>query len=151
MSGLDPTPLFVDTGPFYARFDENDAHHEHATSIFRDIRNGTLLYRPVYTSRYVLAEATRLLVQRVGHDAATTALRAIRGSDLFRVLEVDDDRFDRACDQFEQYDDHTISLVDHLSGVLAESRDTAHVFTFDPDDFETIGLTPIPRALGVDG
>jgi len=150
MSGIEPTPLFVDTGPFYARFDDDDAHHEIAADIFQDIRNGTLLYRPVYTSRYILAETTRLLVQRVGHDAATTALTAIRESDVFTVLDVDEDRFDQACDQFEQYDDQTITLVDHLSGVLAESRETSHVFTFDPDDFETIGLTPIPRALDVD-
>jgi predicted nucleic acid-binding protein len=68
MSGVEPTPLFVDTGPFYARFDRDDGLHDRATELFERIRTGDLLYRPVYTSRYVLAETTRLLVQRVSHE-----------------------------------------------------------------------------------
>jgi len=62
MSGIEPTPLFVDTGPFYACFDSDDALHDQTVEFFERIRTGDLLYRPVYTSRYVLAETTRLLV-----------------------------------------------------------------------------------------
>lgn len=148
MSGLEPTPLFVDTGPFYARFDDDDAHHDRTISLFEQIRTGEPLYRPVYTSRYILAETTRLLLYRVSHEAALTALTAIRRGELFTVLDVDDDRFERACEQFEQYDDQEITLVDHLSGVLAEERDVTHVFTFDPDDFRTLGFTAVPGDTG---
>jgi hypothetical protein len=44
---------------------------------------------------------------------------------LFTVLDVDEDQFEAACNQFVQYDDQTITLVDHLSGVLADSKDTS--------------------------
>ncbi len=90
MSGIDSTPLFVDTGPFYARFDADDSLHDRSIEFFERIRTGDLLYRPVYTSRYVLAETTRLLVQRVSHEAARTALSAIRNGELFTVLVADE-------------------------------------------------------------
>lgn len=148
MNGIEPTPLFVDTGPFYARFDTDDAQHDRTTSLFEGIRTGDHLYRPVYTSRYILAETTRLLLYNVSHAAATTALTTIRQSELFTILDVDHERFERACGQFKQYDDQAITLVDHLSGVLAEARDVTHVFTFDPDDFRTLGFTAVPGDTG---
>lgn len=40
MSGIDPTPLFVDTGPFYARFDDADAHHDRTIRLFEQMRTG---------------------------------------------------------------------------------------------------------------
>lgn len=144
MSGIEPQPMFVDTGPLYARFDRDDALHERTVELFERIRTGDLLYRPVHTSRYVLAETTRLLVQRVSHEAASTALGAIRAGVLFTVLDVDEDQFEAACNQFVQYDDQTITLVDHLSGVLADSKDASHVFTFDTDDFQTLGFDTVP-------
>jgi predicted nucleic acid-binding protein len=109
MSGIEPTPLFVDTGPFYARFDGDDGFHDRASELFKRIRTGDLLYRPVYTSRYVLAETTRLLVQRVSHEAASTALSAIRNGELFTVLTADEDRFGdclRAVRTVRRPDDH---------------------------------------------
>lgn len=148
MTGIEPTPLFVDTGPFYARFDTDDEHHERTARIFEGIRTGDHLYRPVYTSRYVLAETTRLLLQNVSHEAAITALNAIRQGELFTVLTVNDDLFERACEQFEGYDDQEITLVDHLSGILAEEQDVTHVFTYDPDDFRTLGFTALPGDTG---
>lgn len=77
-----------------------------------------------------------------------TALRAIRQGELFTVLAVDTERFEFACEQFERHDDQTITLVGHLSGVLADSRDVPHVFTFDPDDFRILGFTAVPGDTG---
>ena len=48
MSGPEPTPLFVDTGAFYARADEDDKHHETVKRVFNGIRTGDPAYRPVY-------------------------------------------------------------------------------------------------------
>lgn len=148
MSGIEPRPLFVDTGPLYARFDTDDEHHDRTVNLFQGIRTGDPLYRPVYTSRYILAETTRLLLYHVSHEAASTALTATRHSELFTVLAVDDDRFARACEQFQQYDDQEITLVDHLSGILAEAHDVTHVFTYDLDDFRTLGFTAVPGDTG---
>ncbi len=40
MSGTGATPLFIDTGAFYARADTDDTHHEDAIRLFSGIRTG---------------------------------------------------------------------------------------------------------------
>lgn len=142
------TPLFVDTGAFYARFITDDENHGRAMETFEAIRTGSLQYRPLFTSRYVLSEVTRLLLHYGGHDAAVRALAAIRESDTFTVLPVAEQVFDNACGQFERYDDQEISLTDHVSATVAEEYDVECVFSFD-DDFRTLGFTCVPRDVRV--
>lgn len=143
------TPLFVDTGALYARVDEDDADHERARNVFRAIRQGGLPFRPLYTSGFVLVELAGLIQQRRDTPTAADQVRRVRESPSITVLHVEGDVLDRACEEFDRYDDHDVSLVDHSSAVLAELEGIDHVFTFDPDDFETLGLTPVPRGIEV--
>lgn len=147
MSGT-PTPLFIDTGGFYARVDDDDAHHEQATAVFEAIATGA--YGPVFTSRYVLAELATLILYKVSHREAATALSEIRDSATINLLPVDPNTFDETCEQFEQYDDQEISFIDHLGGVLAANHDIQHVFAFD-GDFATLGFTRVPVDTGIVG
>ncbi|WP_202932762.1 type II toxin-antitoxin system VapC family toxin [Halorussus salinus] len=143
-----PTPLFVDTGAFFAWRYDRATRHERAREVFDAIRTGDLLYRPLYTSRSVLSELTTLLLRKAGHAAALDTLTTIRESESFIVLPVDEPAFAAACDEFARYDDQQISFVDHTSSVLADGRDVEHVFAFD-DDFRTLGFTLVPQ--DVDG
>lgn len=147
------TPLFIDTGAFIAWYDGDDEHHQRATAVFQGIRSGDPPYRPLYTSRYVLSElSTRLQrAPNVGHSGAVDALHTIRGSSGFNILRLQDGAFDRTCDQFARYDDRQISFVDHTSGVLAADHDIDRIFTFDPDDFRTLGFTAVPDDTGDTG
>jgi predicted nucleic acid-binding protein len=88
------------------------------------------------------------MVRKVNHEDAVRVLNTIRTSESFTVLALDDDLFERACQQFETYDDQTISFVDHTSAVLATAHDVDHVFTFDTTDFSTLGFTVVPRDTG---
>jgi predicted nucleic acid-binding protein len=142
------TPLFVDTGAFYARLDESDAHHQRAQAIFDAIKSDDLPYRPLYTTSYVLTELVTLALARADYTHAATALRRIRASELVTVLHPDAETFARVAETFYRYDDQQISLVDHATGVLARELDADHVFAFDPDDFRTIGLTAVPDDTG---
>lgn len=148
MSSPGATPLFIDTGAFYARFKPDDDNHDRATAIFDGIQSGTYTYRPLYTSRYVLSELTTLMLRWVGHADAVRALTTIRESESFTVLPVDAGVFDRTCEQFAQYDDQQISFVDHTSGILGQEHDIEYAFTFDPDDFRTLGFTVVPGDTG---
>lgn len=148
MSGPGATPLFVDTAAFLARFKPDDQNHDAAVELFDWIRHGEYVYRPLYTSRYVLSELATLLVRKAGHADAVRVLETIRDSSSFTVLTLDEGLFDRVCEQFAAYDDHEISLVDHTSAVLADDRDIEHVFTFDSTDFSTLGFTVVPRESG---
>ena len=143
MSDPGAHPLFVDTGAFYARADEDDTHHETATEVFDRIRTGALPYRPLYTTQAVLSELATLCLYKLGHERAVAALRAVRASESFNVLPVDRSTFATAADQFAAYDDQEISFVDHTTAVLAAERDVDHVLAFD-GDFRTLGFTVVP-------
>jgi predicted nucleic acid-binding protein len=142
------TPLFVDTGAFYARFVETAQRHDRATAVFEAIGE-TAVYRPLYTSTYVLDELATLVLSHRDHESATAALDRVRQSPT-TVVHPDRTDFDRTCEQFARYDDHDISFTDHLTGVLAAERDVEHVFTFDPDHFRTLGFTAVPDDTGDD-
>ena len=143
MSAGRPVPLFVDTGGFYAAYVEDDENHERADAVFDAIRAGDR-YGPVFTSRYVLAELATVILYRKSHRRAVSTLEEIRSSETVNVLPVDGTTFDAAHDRFVQYDDQRIAFFDHLGGALADEYGIEHVFTFDPDDFRTLGFTVVP-------
>lgn len=145
MSGPGSTPIFVDTGAFYARADEDDRHHRVATGLFDAIRSGESTYRPIYTSRAVLSELATLTLYKLGHEDAVRALTAIRESKSINVVPVDEPVFEAAMEQFGEYDDQQISFVDHTTSILADERGVEHVFAFD-DDFRTLGFSLVPAA-----
>jgi len=150
VSGTDDpgaTPLFVDTGAFYARFVEGSQRHDRATAVFEAIGAGDVVYRPLYTSTYVLDELATLVLSHREHDAAATAVERVRQSPT-TVVHPDEADFEATCEQFARYDDRAISFTDHMSGVLAAERDIEHVFTFDSDHFRTLGFTAVPDDTG---
>jgi predicted nucleic acid-binding protein len=148
MNSPGATPIFVDTGAFYARADEDDKHHETATRIFENIRSGGVAYRPIFTSQSVLAELATLALYKLGHKAAVRALSAIRDSESINVVPVGRATFETAAEQFEDYDDQEISFVDHTTSILADERDIEHVFAFD-SDFQTLGFTLVPEDINL--
>lgn len=147
MSGV-PDSLFIDTGAFFAQFNERAAEHDRAQAVFQGIRSGELGYDPLFTSRYVLSELATLMRRKVGLTPAVTALDTIREAASLNVLPIGNETFDRTCEQFARYDDQQISFVDHSSGVLADKHDIKHIFTFDPDDFRSLGFIAIPDDIG---
>lgn len=147
MSESAATPLFVDTGAFYARFDGSAARHERADAMFEGIGTGDYPYRPVYTSSYVLDELATLVLSHRTHADAVAALNRVLDSSVV-VLHPDETDFRRAREQFTRYDEQDISFTDQMSGVLASERDIEHVFTFDSDHFRTLGFTVVPDDTG---
>lgn len=143
MSGVGKQPLFVDTGAFYARIDEDDENHERAVEMFNRIRSGTVGFEPVYTSQAVLSELATLALYRLSHEQAVSVLDAVDSSATFNVLDASRVEFATAREQFRQYDDQEISFADHLTGVFADRYGVDYVFGFD-SDFETLGLSLIP-------
>lgn len=140
--------MFVDTGAFYARADEDDAHHDASFRLFRGIRTGELAYRPIYTSQAVLSEFATLALYKLGHSDAVRALTAIRDSDSINVVPIGRSVFAAAAVQFNDYDDQQISFVDHTTSVLADELDIEHIVAFD-SDFRTLEFTLVPADVSV--
>ena len=140
------TPLVIDTGAFFARFDGRAHQHTRAADLFERIayNDTTPVYRPLYTSSWVLDELATLTLSRRGHAAAVTALDQIRNSAVTTVHPSEED-FEEVYDQFVSYDDQTSSFTDHMLVHLAHEVNATHVFTFDSEDFRPFGLTTIPE------
>lgn len=136
-------PLFIDTNAFVAAFTADDRRHDLAAEVFDGVRQGTLPYGPVFTSRYVLSETATTILVGVGHREAVDALETIRSSSTVNLLDVTPSVFASTAGQFAEYDDQTISFIDHMNSVLAREYDIEHIFAFD-DDFATLGLTRVP-------
>jgi predicted nucleic acid-binding protein len=143
-----PVPLFIDTGAFFARFNERAAEHDRARAVFQGIRDGELHYGPLVTSRYVLSEFATLMRRKVGHPPAVNALEMIRSAESINVLPLGNDAFDLTCERFARFDARQISFVDHSSGVLADHYNIEHILTFDTGDFHTLGFIVVPADTG---
>lgn len=148
MSGPGSTPLFVDTGAFFAHFVENSTRHERARAVMDAIRDGELRFRPIYTTGYVLSELTTLLLRKKGHETAKDTLQRIRESPVVTVLHPDESQFEAVCSEFGRFDDQQISFVDHMTGVLAGDVGAEHIFAFD-SDFRTIGFSLVPGDITI--
>jgi predicted nucleic acid-binding protein len=140
MSGPGTTPLFVDTGAFFAHFVENSPHHERARAVMDAIRAGDLRFRPIYTTGYVLSELTTLILRKKSHEKAMDTLNRIRETPVVTVIHPDESQFESICDEFERFDNQQISFVDHTTGTLATEFDAEHIFAFD-SDFRTLGFS----------
>ncbi len=147
-SAVQRSPAIVDTGMFFAYYYEPAEQHTRARETLDSIVDGDLPFGPLFTTQAVLSELATLLLRKSTHDEALRAVTEIRSSESFNHLIIDRITFDTALDQFEQYDDQTISFVDHTTAVLAAERDIDHVLGFDRD-FQTLGFTRVPVDTGL--
>ena len=141
-------PLFIDTGAFFARFNNRDAHHESATAVFSAISNGDLAYRSLYTSGYVLSELATLMERKTGNHADAVEALNRANSPSVKVLHPNAEIFADTCREFERFYDQEITFVDHTSAVLARKIGTEYIFAYDKTDFRTLGLTVVPGDTG---
>lgn len=137
------TPLFVDTNVLVAYFYQRAAKHEEVRDVIGAIGSGELPYYPLVTNQYVLDEVVTLLLSRADTRVAHEALDRTLAEPTFRVLDVEPTLADRAVEQFREYDDHAISLTDHVIAEQADEHGIDHLFTYD-GDFRTLGFTVIP-------
>ena len=120
--------ILIDTGPFVALFDRQDAKHEKCKETLKAIQE------PLCTTIPVLTEAFHLLTpDSIGADR----LRDFILDGGLTVWFMNHDAVVRAFELMEQYRDHPMDLADASLIVAAESLRTTKVFTLDRTDFRT--------------
>ncbi len=133
---------FTDSSAFYALTDRDDANHEAALTIARELgrQRWTL-----YTTNVVLIEQHALHLSRLGRDTALQSLLLIDQSDI-RVVRVtlQDERGAREI--LTRYTDKAWSLADATSFVVMERLGIRYAFTFD-SDFAQYGFTVLAPDL----
>jgi predicted nucleic acid-binding protein len=118
--------ILVDTGPFVALFDPQDAHHARCKDILRSLRD------PLCTTVPVLTEAFHLLAP---DSVGAVRLREFVMEGGVTVWFLDAAGVQRAFELMEQYTDRPLDLADASLIVAAEVLGTTKVFTIDRPDF----------------
>ena len=133
--------ILVDTGPFVALFDPQDAEHGRCREILSTIRHTLFTTIPVLTETFHL-----LTPNSIGADR----LRDFILSGGVAPWFMDHAGMVRAFELMEQYGDHPVDLADASLIVAAESLRTTKVFTLDLADFQRYRIRRGHRHMKVD-
>ena len=140
--------LFIDTGPFIARFSKLDAHHADSVRSFEKIGKSETSYKRLYTSDYVLDEAITGCRQRThSHKPSVELGTAIFSSESIVLLKVDDLTVSEAWELYRERGEVELSFTDCTSAVLARKHGITDIFTYDTD-FRALGFVALSR-IGV--
>lgn len=137
-------PLFVDTNAIVAHQYPRASRHDEVRPVIRAIGANDLPYYPLVTNQYVLDEVVSLLLSHADTRVAHQVITQILETETFRVLDVEPSLVDRAIAQFQEYDDQSISLTDHVIAIQADDYSIEHVFSYD-SGFRTLSFTTLPR------
>lgn len=133
--------ILVDTGPFVALFDPQDAKHDPCKDTLKTIRE------PLWTTIPALTEAFHLLTpDSIGADRLRDFI--LHGG--LTVWFMDHETVVRAFELMEQYRDHSMDLADASLVVAAETLGTTRVFTLDRTDFRAYRIRRGHRHIRVE-
>lgn len=119
--------IFVDTGPFVAKYDASDSRHDEAVAGFARIAAEG---RRWVTSSFVLCETLNLLERFAGGRFAASAGRRIYASSLTLLDPEPADR-QAALALLEKYADLRVGYCDCVSLVMMRRLRLADAFAFD--------------------
>ena len=138
--------LFVDTGPFIARYSKTDTHHIDSIETFGKIGRGETPYRKLYTSDYILDEAVTGSRQRTRTHAASVELgNAILSSESIVLLKVDEQALTESWDLYKERSQVNLSFTDCTTAILARRHGIIEIYTYDDKDFRPLGFHTINK------
>lgn len=134
--------VFIDTGAFIARYDQDDQHHHEALALWARLAPTTGRWRLV-TSGGVLTETFTLLGRRTNFPYAARIARQILESSSFTVCWQEPEIASAALTWFAKFADQSISWVDCESFAYMKAGRMTRVFTFDRH-FDDAGFRRFP-------
>ncbi len=132
--------IFIDTGPFLARYIDHDQYHKTASDLWDKFYKSR---EQCITSNFVLDEFFTLLARRTGYAFAADRARNILCSQEMEILRPDQKEELEAVNLFKKYADQKISFTDCISFVLMHRHKIKRVFTFDRH-FKSAGFHTTP-------
>ena len=129
--------LFVDTGAWFAYFNEADPDHESVAAALLEWEGR------LSTSDYVFDELITLLRHRVDHKTACLAGEALRSGDVAALLSVQQTDLDEAWRRFTAERDKRYSFTDCTSFAVMTRLGLDAAAAVDPD-FRRAGFRVVP-------
>jgi predicted nucleic acid-binding protein len=119
-------PIFVDTSGIYAVLDAGDVFHDRAGKAWHRWVDQDV---PLVTTNYVVLEATALLRNRLGIDAAKSLHRAM--VPMLQVEWVTRAIHEAGVNRLLGVQRRRLSLVDCISFEMMDILEFRHAFSFD--------------------
>ncbi|MEW6664915.1 MAG: PIN domain-containing protein [Thermodesulfobacteriota bacterium] len=132
--------IFIDTGPFVARYIAADSRHKDAVSYWDKAAKDR---EAMFTSSFVLDEAFTLMGRRAGYGFAAQRAENIYASKTLTILRPDHEDELNALKLFKKFADQQTSFTDCISFVLMRRNKINRVFAFDAH-FSLLGFTLVP-------
>ena len=129
--------VLIDTSAFYAIVSDADIFHQRAVHTYTWLIDRRA---ELYTTSYILLEATTLIHRRLGFQTLTNFMDVVR--DDVNVLWVDRRAHWRGWELLRERTGRALSFVDCVTIVVAQSLNTK-LFAFD-EDFSREGLPVLP-------
>ena len=121
------TPVFVDTGAYYALADVHDPDHAESVRLLQHI---TRLRYALVTSNFVISEVYTLLLKRLGWEVAGQYVEELKTGST-QVIRVSAEDEERTWEILRRYRDQDFSYVDATSFAIMERLDIKGFFAFD--------------------
>ncbi|SDF96233.1 type II toxin-antitoxin system VapC family toxin [Halorientalis regularis] len=132
----------VDTGVLIGMADVDDAHHEVATEIVRQMDHGDLPTGRV--TNYVALETLNWIHNRKRHETAVETYERLHRSAGFEVRDAAQKDFTNAVTLFQRYEE--LSFGDATIVAYMQREDIEYLYSFD-DDFDALdGITRLATA-----
>ena len=129
--------VLIDTSAFYAIVSDADIFHQRAVHTYTWLIDRRA---ELYTTSYILLEATALIHRRLGFQTLTNFMDVVR--DDVNVLWVDRRAHWRGWELLRERTGRALSFVVCVTIVVAQSMNTK-LFAFD-EDFSREGLPVLP-------
>lgn len=124
--------IFIDTGALVAARNADDKRHERGKELMKGALEGE--HGTVYTSDYVIDEATTLALVRTGDPELAVDLGKFAfDSSRIRILQVEGDDFKSTWERFKSLSEKGLSFTDCSTIHLMEKNRVEKVMSFDSD------------------
>lgn len=117
--------IFTDTGAWYAYIDKDDADHDAAINVVRNLN------RPLITSNYIFDEIMTLTRMRLGFSTAAAFGEKLWNQEIATLVKISDRDESRAWEIFLKYKDKGFSFTDCTSFAIMERLSVSTAFAFD--------------------
>lgn len=128
--------LLLDSAALLALYDRGDKFQARAQRAFKSLVEVKVTF---VVTDYLVAEATTLILGRVGHAPAVTCGDWLLSSPRVQVVRIDAELWADAWQLFKKYDDKEFSFVDCTSFIVMRREHLIDAFTFDRH-FEQMGF-----------
>lgn len=124
---MDDSPIFIDTGAYFAHFYRKDQHHQEALELWQQIEEADI---SKITTNHVLDEVATLLARKTNYSFAVLKLNEVYNSEIQIYRPGHQDELE-ALKLLEKYADQEVSFTDCLSFATMNRLNIEQAFTFD--------------------